>query len=115
MKYCGWRTGLIKELLCVNFNIGFSRNFLYIFCFLFFFQTIGTRVQNILPSAKFPILEMFPVFTAFPAFFWKKKEENLEKRCSMKTALSSAVAMLYRNWRDHEDGRWIIPGGHEEE
>ena len=36
-------------------------------------------LPDILPSLKFPNLEMFPVFPAFPVSLEKKKDKKLEK------------------------------------
>ena len=43
-------------------------------------------VSNALPSSKL----MFPVLPAFP-FFLRKTEENLGKRCTLRTALRVVI------------------------
>ena len=44
--------------------------------------------QTFFPFLNFQALEMFPVFPVFPVSLGKKKEENLAKSCSIRTAFA---------------------------
>ena len=79
----------------LSYNFIFSRFFFRAFFLLpdfppFFLLSkkkleLCVSVQDTLPSVTFP--KFGAKFCVFPVFLGKKKEENLEKGCSIRTAL----------------------------
>ena len=81
-EYCFLGPFLSEDFLPKSPDIFFAQ-FLYFHIFLFFSKYWSLR--NILPSVKFPNFGNLSCFSCFVVFSWKKKEENLEKKCSIRT------------------------------
>ena len=77
-----------RRTFCLIFQFFFRAFFLYFHIFRFFFEILECEVTQIFcPLLNFQTLEFFPVFPSFLVFLGKK-EENLQKSCSIRTGRS---------------------------
>ena len=83
-EYCFLGPFLSKDFLPKFPDIFFTQ-FLYFHIFLFFFPSVGA-LKIFCPLLNFQFLETFPVLPAFSFFRGKKKEDNLGKKCSIRTS-----------------------------
>ena len=75
---------VLIEIPIAQISRFFSPNVLYFHIFQLVFPNIGMRIPNVLPSVKFLNFGNVSCF-----FLLGKKEENLEKSCSIRTALTT--------------------------
>ena len=92
-----------RRTFCLNFQILFSRNFLYFHIFLFF----SSKCWNAKPSKYFALLnfqtlELFPVFPTFPVFLGKKRGKS-GKSCSIRTVYFSAFPVFLGKKKENLD------------